>query len=1012
MKVRIKIFGVLCLLGVASVWYFWPRASRPTAVQNPAAPAPVVAASSSATPAAPAVTATNAPIAEDEGKPSAQSTNRLTFRLTNTKKSIKELTTDHHAILLENAFIDTALATGLKIPSHLRADSEPGAYIVQSRGVIDGIFRAAITGAGGTVVSYIPNNAYLVQVSSAGAAVLAENPRVQAVLPYEPYYKVQSSLLGLAVEQKPLPEGTYLTLGLFGAGADSTVDQLKKLGAEIMARDRSPFGPIVRVRPPTDWIALAKLSGVQILEPVYLRKLANDLTRVAVGQSTNTTDGATNNYLGLTGKNVVVEVNDTGIDPTHPDFSVTGSAAAPGSVPPSRVNGDFTNSLYDTDGHGTHVAGIIAGNGSQSRTPFPVGANARGSVTNADFRGKAPDAMLFSVGGIGGGHDIFATSDAYLQEQPALTNALISNNSWTFGDSDYDLGAASYDAAVRDALPEATGPQPVLFVFAAGNSGGGNDGGSGGNSDSIGSPGTAKNVITVGALEELRNITNIVTALDGTSNVVWSAVTDSGFQVAGYSSRGNVGIQTEGAYGRFKPDVVAPGTFTVSTRSQVWDEYAYYNPTNFHDLIVGDIVASNALAYGFMSIPPNAVGVVIEVFPNILSPSPFPANFPIWVSSTGVPDPTDPSTFDIFKPNSIVSIPPDSGGLITDISVLRNGGLIYAIGEPTNHNDLVNFDVLERIITTNDLGNELIILSNLNNSISGDPDSNVKPHYYRYESGTSMATPAVSGVLACMQDFFTNTLKATLSPALLKAMVINGARLTGNYKFAVTNTMNFEGWGQVNLPNSIPAALTNTAPAATTNGVPLFFVDQSPTNAVATGDRRSFQVQIQDPVARLRPLRVTLAWTDPPGNPAAAIKLVNDLDLVVTNMDNPTNPVVYFGNAFAASGSPPFSSPGSSNSVADNINNVENIYLSPQLGTNYTVTVVGHAVNVNAVTLEQTNIVQDFALVIASGDGSNTNGIVVTPLASVPTAIAPHVDFLASTNSIYFTSLPVRARRG
>src|SRR6185312_2198755 len=182
MKVRLKILGVLCLLGVASVWYFWPRASRPAAAQNPAAPASVVVTGSATTSAAPAVTATNAPIAEDEGKPSAQSTNRLTFRLTNTKKSIKELAADHHAILLENAFIDTTLATALKIPSHLRASDEPGAYIVQSRGVIDATFRAAIAGAGGTVVSYIPNNAYLVQVSSAGAAVLEGNPRVQAVL--------------------------------------------------------------------------------------------------------------------------------------------------------------------------------------------------------------------------------------------------------------------------------------------------------------------------------------------------------------------------------------------------------------------------------------------------------------------------------------------------------------------------------------------------------------------------------------------------------------------------------------------------------------------------------------------------------------------------------------------------------------------------------------------------------------------------------------------------------------
>ena len=62
---------------------------------------------------------------------------------------------------------------------------------------------------------------------------------------------------------------------------------------------------------------------------------------------------------------------------------------------------------------------------------------------------------------------------------------------------------------------------------------------------------------------------------------MWQAETDSGNQVAGYSARGNVGIGTEGTFGRFKPDVVAPGSFVVSTRSSEWDKTAYYNPTNY-----------------------------------------------------------------------------------------------------------------------------------------------------------------------------------------------------------------------------------------------------------------------------------------------------------------------------------------------------------------------------------------------------------------------------------------------
>ena len=45
-------------------------------------------------------------------------------------------------------------------------------------------------------------------------------------------------------------------------------------------------------------------------------------------------------------------------------------------------------------------------------------------------------------------------------------------------------------------------------------------------------------------------------------------------------------------------------------------------------------------------------------------------------------------------------------------------------------------------------------------------------------------------------------------------------------------------------------------------------------------------------------MRVTLVWTDPPGNPVASVKLVNDLDLIVTNLDD-TN-YVYLGNDITA----------------------------------------------------------------------------------------------------------------
>src|SRR5205807_1440531 len=118
------------------------------------------------------------------------------------------------------------------------------------------------------------------------------------------------------------------------------------------------------------------------------------------------------------------------------------------------------------------------------------------------------------------------------------------------------------------------------------------------------------------------------------------------------------------------------------------------------------------------------------------------------------------------------------------------------------------------------------------------------------------------------------------------------------YDHQVASQINYQGWGLPNLVNSLPAALTNLVGSADPNIAPLRFFDQSPTNALATGQQQTRKLSLSA-VGQALPLRVTLAWTDPPGNPAAGLKLVNDLDLIVTNL---TTGDVFYGNDIPSGG--------------------------------------------------------------------------------------------------------------
>src|SRR5579859_1441969 len=154
--------------------------------------------------------------------------NHLLHRLNNTGLTAGQLAKQPDAILLENALWSTKKPVQAAVPDHLRSKSDPQTYIAQSRSALDRKFREMLKQAGATIVSYIPNNAYLIRGSAEVARRVETDEQTRSVLPYEPYYKLKGSLLDLAVEYQPLPENAALNVLLFSDAQDATLRALKE----------------------------------------------------------------------------------------------------------------------------------------------------------------------------------------------------------------------------------------------------------------------------------------------------------------------------------------------------------------------------------------------------------------------------------------------------------------------------------------------------------------------------------------------------------------------------------------------------------------------------------------------------------------------------------------------------------------------------------------------------------------------------------------------------------------
>ena len=146
-------------------------------------------------------------------------------------------------------------------------------------------------------------------------ARVTASPLVQAVLPYEPYFKLDRQLIELAVEGRDLPADMLLRVTVFPGDQQDALKAITQLKGKAIHTERSPFkGEIITVETPREsWVELARLPEVQLIETYRNRAMMNDLSRVRIGVAADTL-ATTTNYLGLTGTNVLVGVNDSGVD--------------------------------------------------------------------------------------------------------------------------------------------------------------------------------------------------------------------------------------------------------------------------------------------------------------------------------------------------------------------------------------------------------------------------------------------------------------------------------------------------------------------------------------------------------------------------------------------------------------------------------------------------------------------------------------------------------------------------
>ena len=430
----------------------------------------------------------------------------------------------------------------------ISAAQTPGLYLLHFRAPLRAEWAAAVRVLPGvTVVQSFPNLALVIHVTRSGVR-FDSLPGVDWAGELRPEWRVSPYVAKVSAETA----GEAVLMMVDAPGLDDTLQRMHDLGVSFRLPE-TRTSPWFQVRASGTRAMVEDVSSLEHvlwIEPYYPKQLHDEIQGLAVsGQHSNWQPDPPGYkaWLASVGlddlSTVIVDVADDGWDTGdftvgnhHPDFDdATGTTC--------RVlyaNDLCSDGNHGVGGHGTINMAIAFGDGAGTAMVDPDGYSYG--------TGVAPTAR-------GGNTKVFSDSGSFcpatmveITAPAQAAGAHITSNSWgaaTYGG--YNADAAEYDLLVRDANANpADGLQEFTVVFSAGN-----DGPSTGQT---GSPGVAKNVITSGASENVRD--------HGQADGCGDLNADSFQDITDFSSPG----PTED--GRLKPDAMAPGNHVQGAASQ------------------------------------------------------------------------------------------------------------------------------------------------------------------------------------------------------------------------------------------------------------------------------------------------------------------------------------------------------------------------------------------------------------------------------------------------------------